>query len=60
MKLPDGVFGDGQGRGLRVDEIERLAVTPDFFLVAVARQRFAEDNGRDPLGIDLDSFNTIG
>ena len=59
MKLPDGVFGDSQGRGLRVDEIERLAVTPDFFLIAVARQCLAEDNGPDPLGIDLDSFDAV-
>jgi hypothetical protein len=59
MEVQDGLFRYRKLCTLVMDELERIAVPSNFFLVAVPGGRFSKDNCPDPCLIDRDPFNSV-
>ena len=59
MEVQDGLFRYRELCALVMDELERIAVPSNFFLVAVPGGRFSKDNCPDPCLIDRDPFDSV-
>ena len=59
MKLSDDFRGQIKRRPTLVYQVQCLAVSTNFLLVAVAHNAVSEHYGSYALGIDIDPFDTI-
>lgn len=59
VQLQYRFFRDGKFGSTIMDERERIAISPNFFLAAILEEGLAENDRSDPAFVDLDSLDSV-